>query len=187
MVGRMVPRLLAVALPLVLAACSGGGTGTPSPTQSQPPGLFSPGVLPTADQLCHLLTVDDWTAAGLTGARAPNVNHDPGPDAGSAYCTYAANSGETGGLELDAFVGPTLDDAKTTFAEIAQSLPPSTAPNVSGIDDGLINTDGEQGFGAILVRAGKLVVTITLPISADAGTQLTSLTQLVLSRALALE
>lgn len=182
-----VPRLLALLLPLVLVACGGSAASPSLPAQSQPPGQFSPGVLPTADQLCRLLTVDDWTAAGLTGARAPNVAHDPGPDAGSAYCTYAANSGATGGLELDVFVGPTVDDAKDTYATIAQSLPPSTAPNLSGIDDGLINTDAEQGFGAILVRAGRLVVTITLPIAADAGTQLTSLTQLVLSRALALE
>jgi hypothetical protein len=90
-------------------------------------------------------------------------------------------------LELDVFVGPTLDDARTTFATIAQSLPPSGAPNLSGIDDGLINTNIEPGFGAILVRAGKLVVTVTLPTSDNAATQMTSLTALVLSRALALE
>ena len=172
-------RLLAIYLPLVLVAC-GGGAKTPSPTT-----IPSQGV-PTADQLCKLLTVDDWTAVGLTGAHEPSVSDD-GPGTGSAYCVYEGASGATNGLELDVFVGPTVGDATNTFATIAQSLPPSSAPNISGIDDGLINTSADQGFGAILIRAGKLVVTITLPLSADAVSQLTSLTQTVLSRALALE
>jgi hypothetical protein len=142
--------------------------------------------LPTADQLCQLLTVADWTAVGLTNAQAPTIDDD-GPGTGSAYCTYSGDSGATGGLELDVFVDASIDGAKTTFATIAQSLPPSDAPGISGIDEGLINTDVDPSFGAILVRAGKLVVTITLPSSDQAGTQLTSLTQTVLSRALALE
>jgi hypothetical protein len=174
-------RVSALLLPLALVAC--GGAKAPSPAAS---GLFSPGVVPTADQLCKLLTVDDWTAAGLTGARAPGIEDD-GPGTGSAYCTYGSSSGVSGGLELDVFVGPTIDEAKITFATIAQSLPPSDPPTMSGIDDGLLNTDVDPGFGAILVRAGKLVVTITLPSSANAGAQLTSLTQTVLSRALSLE
>lgn len=174
-------RLSVLVLPLALVAC--GGAKSQSPAAS---GLFSPGVVPTSDQLCKLLTVDDWKAAGLTAARAPSIDDD-GPGTGSAYCTYGASSGATGGLELDVFVGPTIDEAKTTFATIAQSLPPSSPPTMSGIDDGLINTDIDPGFGAILIRAGKLVVTITLPTSASAGAQLTSLTQTVLSRALSLE
>ncbi len=168
-------------LPLALVACSG-----PAKSPSPPAGLFSPGVVPTSDQLCKLLTVEDWTAAGLTGAQPPTIDDD-GPGTGSAYCTYGGSSGATGGLELDVFVGPTVDEAKTTYATIAQSLPPSDSPTLSGIDDGLINNNIDPGFGAILVRAGKLVLTITLPSSANAGQQLTSLTQTVLSRALSLE
>lgn len=175
-------HLSALLLPLAFVACSGPAK-SPSPAAS---GLFSPGVVPTADQLCKLLTVEDWTAAGLTGARAPNIDDD-GPGTGSAYCTYSSSSGATGGLELDVVVGPTVDDAKTTFATIARSLPPSDPPSLAGIDQGLINTNIDPGFGAILVRAGKLVVTITLPTSANAGSQLTSLTQTVLARALSLE
>ena len=179
-------RLAAVLMPLALIAC-GGKAASPSPlATAQPSGAFSPGVLPSSDQLCQLLTVEDWSAAGLTGATAPTIDDD-GPNTGSAYCTYGGQSGATGGLELDVFVDQTLDGAQATFATIAQSLPPSQPPNVSGIDDGLINTNIDPGFGAILVRAGKLVVTITLPTSAQAGDQLTSLTQTVLSRALALE
>lgn len=171
-------RLTAILLPLALVAC-GGKAATPSPAPT-------PSGLPTADQLCGLLTPADWTAAGLTGAHAPTIDED-GPNSGSAYCVYSASSGATGGLELDVFDGPTLDDAMATFATIAESMPPSTPPNLSGIDDGLINTDAEQGFGAILVRAGKLVVTITLPLSASATDQLTSLTRTVLDRARVLE
>ncbi len=186
MMRTAVLRLAAVLLPLALVAC-GGGAATPSPLPTaQPSGLFSPGAVPTADQLCQLLAAADWTAAGLSGAQAPAIDDD-GPGTGSAYCTYGAQSGATGGLELDVFVDPTIDGASTTFATIAQSLPPSERPNVSGIDDGLINPNIDPGFGAILVRAGRLVVTITLPTSAQAADQLTSLTQTVLSRALALE
>jgi len=43
-----------------------------------------------------------------------------------------------------------------------------------------------HGFGAIVARAGKLVVTVTLPTSDSAADQLTSVTALVLSRAAAL-
>ena len=157
-----------------------------TPTSSALPGLFSPGVIPTADQLCQLLTPADWTAAGLSGARAPSIDDD-GPGTGSAYCVYKGVSGATDALELDVFVHASVDAASTDFATIAQSLPSSTAPNVSGIDDGLINTDIDPGYGLVLVRAGKLVVTITLPTSASAEAQLTNLTQIVLSRALALE
>lgn len=173
-------RLAVLMLPLALVAC-GGKAATPSPAPTA-----TPSGLPSADQLCQLLTIDDWTAAGLSGATAPKVDDD-GPGTGSAYCTYGGLSGATGGLELDVFVDQTLLGAQTTFATIAQSLPPSQPPNVSGIDDGLLNTNIDPGFGAILVRAGKLVVTITLPTSPQAGDQLTSLTQTVLSRALALE
>ena len=57
-------RLFAFVLPMVAVACAGGPASSPSavPTAS---GLFSPGVLPTADQLCQLLAPADWTTAGL--------------------------------------------------------------------------------------------------------------------------
>jgi hypothetical protein len=180
MMRTAVLRLAALVLPLALIAC-GGKAGSPSPIATA-----APSGLPSSDQLCALLSVDDWTAAGLSGAQAPRIDDD-GPNTGSAYCTYSGSSGGTGGLELDVFDHTSVSEAETTYATIAQSLPPSTAPNVSGIDAGLINTNIDPGFGAILVRAGKLVVTITLPTSAQAGDQLTSLTQTVLSRALALE
>ncbi|MEP7360583.1 MAG: hypothetical protein ABI744_03295 [Chloroflexota bacterium] len=184
MMRTAVLRLAALLLALALVAC--GGKSASSSPAPQPTAVSSPGVLPTSDQLCQLLTVGDWTAVGLSGATAPHIDDD-GPGTGSAYCTYGGLSGATGGLELDVFVDATIDGAGLTFATIAQSLPPSEPPNISGIDEGLMNTNIDPGFGAILVRAGKLVVTITLPTSAQAGDQLTSLTQTVLSRALAFE
>ena len=148
--------------------------------------MFSPGIVPSSDQLCQLLTQADWTAAGLTGAQAPFVDDD-GVGTGSAYCTYSGDSGASGGLELDVFVGPTIDDANQTYATIAESIPTPTAPNLSGVDVAILNTNIEPGFGAILVRAGKLVVTISLPTSTNAANQMTSLTSLVLDRAKSLE
>jgi hypothetical protein len=178
-------RLTALCLPFVLAACAGRPAATPSAAPTVP-GLFSPGVMPTAEQLCQLLTPADWTAAGLSGARAPTIDDD-GPGTGSAYCTYGTNSGATGGLELDVFVGATVDDASYTYATINESIPTPTVPNLSGVDQAAMNTNMEPGFGAIVARADKLVVTVTLPTSASAADQLTSLTALVLSRASALQ
>lgn len=174
-------RLFLVALPLVLSACAGSGpSATPTPAAS---GLFSPGIVPTMEQLCALLTPDDWTAAGLEDAGPPEMDDD-GPGTGSAYCIYNGLSGAMGGLELDIFVGPTVGDAQLTYAQILESIPEPSAPNISGIDEGAINANIQpDGFGAILVRAGELVVTITLPASGQATDQLVSLTNLVLTRA----
>jgi hypothetical protein len=175
-----VQRLSLICLPLVLAACGGGSGPTPTPAAS---GLFSPGVVPTMEQLCALLTPADWTAAGLADAGPPEMDED-GPGTGSAYCVYNGLSGYTGGLELDVFRGPTLGDAQLTYGQILESIPNPSAPNISGVDDAAIDANIQpDGFGAILVRAGLLVVTITLPSSPQANDQLISLTNLVLSRA----
>lgn len=176
-------RLLLIALPLVVAACGGGAAKSPTPA---PSGLFSPGVVPTMEQLCALLTPADWTAAGLQDAGPPEMDDD-GPGTGSAYCVYNGLAGAMGGLELDVFVGSTLGDAQLTYAQILESIPDPRAPNLSGVDEAAINTNIEPGFGAILVRAGRLVVTITLPTTGAANDQLISLASLVLSRALALQ
>jgi hypothetical protein len=112
---------------------------------------------------------------------------DDGPGTASAYCVYNGASGAMGGLELDVFVGPTLGDAQLTYAQIFESIPDPSAPSMSGVDEAVINTNIEPGFGAILVRAGKLVVTITLPTTPAAEDQLISLTNLVLVRAHSLQ
>lgn len=177
-------RAAGLLLGLGLLACGGGSSTSPTATPTAAGGLFSPGVIPTADQLCQLLTPADWSAAGLSGARAPSVDFD---EPGSAYCTYGSASGAGGELELDVFAGATVDDASYTYATINESIPNPTVPSLSGVDRAAINTNIEPGFGAIVARAGKLVVTVTLPTSNSAADQLTSLTALVLSRAAALE
>ena len=175
-------RLLLICLALGLAACSSGANTTPTPAPAAS-GLFTPGTVPTMEQLCALLTPDDWAAAGLTDAGPPDMDDD-GPGTGSAYCTYHGISGALGGLELDVFVSPTVDEAQQIYAQILESLPDTSAPNISGVDEAAINANIQpDGFGAILVRAGLLVATISLPTSAQANDQLISLTNLVLSRA----
>ena len=177
-------RLLLMCLPLALAACaSGGPTASPTPAAS---GLFSPGLVPTMEQLCALLTPDDWTAAGLEDAEPPEMDDD-GPGTGSAYCVYNGLTGAMGGLELDVFLSPTLGDAQLTYAQIFESIPDPSVPNISGVDEAAINPNIDPGFGAILVRSGRLVVTITLPTTPAAHDQLISLTNLVLSRARGLQ
>ena len=144
-------RLAAVLLPLALIAC-GGKAASPTPALTPvPSGLLSPGVVPTSDQLCQLLTVDNWNAAGLTGAVAPTIDDD-GPGTGSAYCTYSAKSGGTGGLELDVFVDQAVDGAQANFATIAQSLPPSGEPNISGIDEGQPHPVTADAAGHLVIR-----------------------------------
>lgn len=175
-------RLLLICVPL-LVACGGGAATSPTPLPSS---LFSPGVVPGMEQLCALLAPDDWTAAGLEDAGPPDMDDD-GPGTGSAYCVYNGLSGAMGGLELDVFVGPTVGDAQLTYAQIRESIPNPSVPNLSGVDEAVIDINIEPGFGAILVRAGKLVVTITLPTSAAANDQLISLTNLVLGRARGLQ
>jgi hypothetical protein len=173
-------RVAVIALPLVLAACAGGTKATPTPA---PSGMFSPGVVPTMEQLCALLTPADWSAAGLEDAAPPEMDDD-GPGTGSAYCVYNGLSGAMGGLELDVFVAPSAGDAQLTYAEILESIPEASRPNISGVDEGAINANIQpDGFGAIVVRSGRLVVTITLPATSAASDQLTSLTSLVLTRA----
>src|SRR5688572_21828975 len=138
------------------------------------------------EQLCARLKPADWTAAGLQDAAPPEMDED-GPGTGSAYCVYNARPGDMGGLELDVFVAPTVGDAQLTYGQILQSIPDPAAPSLSGVDEAAINTNIEPGFGAILVRAGKLVATITLPTTPATENQLISLANLVLSRARALQ
>jgi hypothetical protein len=110
---------------------------------------------------------------------------DDGPGTGSAYCIYNGLSGAMGGLELDVFVAPSAGDAQLTYAEFLESsIPEPSQPNISGVDEGAINADIQpDGFGAILIRSGRLVALITLPATAAANDQLISLASLVLTRA----
>jgi len=143
---------------------------------SQPAGS---GGLPSADELCSLLTSVDWSTFQLQAKAQPTVNTD-GP--GSAYCTWTDASGAQGGLELDAFVDPTpsvAEDTYTTAADVLGGQP----VDLPGVDSALINPNINGTYGAILARAGRFTYSVSLPASAGSQVQLESLAGLVLSRA----
>ena len=173
-------HFIVLLIALILAACGGGPAATRSPAASPPPGLFSPGVIPAAEQLCQLLTPADWTASGLANASQPTINSD---EPGSAYCVYSGLSGGTGGLELDVFATGSITDANLTYDTIRESLPEPRPASVGDAQDAVIDPRIDGDFGAIIVRKGKLVFTITAPASDNVTNQLTQLATLVLARA----
>jgi len=129
-----------------------------------------------------LLTPNDWTAAGLTGAGQPTVNSD-GP--GSAYCSYTASSGAEGGLELDAFVDANDSDAQATFDTAAGEAGATEEIALPGADQAFM--DSQDSPGVLVVRKGNLTFVIGLPPSDNSQAQAATLAALVLSRAANLE
>lgn len=158
---------------ILLSAC--GGASTPTPTVAPTAG----GPASPAD-LCALLGTADWAANGYPAAAQPTINSD-GP--GSAYCTYTGAAGAGGGLELDAFVDATTDDASGTFDTITGEMSGGQPTTLTGADQVLINPAVDGSYGAIIVRAGRFTFTISLPTGTQAQTQLTTLATIVLSRA----
>ena len=180
-------RTLLVVLALLAAACGGGGT-----TPTVGPGVTSPpvntnapvpasGGLPSGEQLCGLLTADDWGEFGYVTAASPTVNSD-GP--GSAYCVYAGQSGASGGLELDAFVDATAEDAQGTFETMTGEGPQMLPVDLAEADAALISTGGD--YATIAVRTGRFTFGISVPASDEAELQLKTLASSVISRTAAL-
>ena len=177
-------RTLFVVILLLTAACGGGGT-TPTigPGVTSPPvstNAPAPGGLPTGAELCGLLTADDWNEFGYVVAASPGINSD-GP--GNAYCVYAGESGATGGLELDAFVDATAEDAQATLETITGEGPELQPVDVADADVALIGTGGD--YAVIAVRRGSFTFTIALPAGDEAETQLKTLASSVISRSAA--
>lgn len=170
----------------LVAACSGGPKASPSPvvaptgTPSAVPTAVQSGGLPSANELCTLLTPLDWSQFQFSNAVQPVVNSDA---PGSAYCVYAGQSGATGGLELDSFVDASVADAQGTFNTIAGEMTGAQTVDLPGADEALMNANVDGTYGAIVVRAGRFTSTISLPASAGAQVQLETLAGLVLSRA----
>ena len=194
---KHVRSILLLTSALVLAAaCSGGSATTPRPTVAPLPSVVVPslavpspaassqpagsGGLPSATDLCSLLTPIDWSTYQLTATQQPKVSSD---EPGSAYCTWSDKSGAQGGLELDVFVSDTAADAEDTYKTVADELPGAQPVDLPGVDAALINPNVDGMYGAILVRNGRLTYTIALPASAGSQVQLESLAGLVLSRA----
>lgn len=179
-------RLILVLSVFCLAACGGAGATTAPRTDALPtsaPTATAPDVtgagLPSAEELCALLTADDWGAYGYETAAQPTINSD-GP--GSAYCVFAGESGATGGLELDAFAHDTVEEAEETFDVTLEGMPGAAASTLPGVDAALVATDIESSYAAIVVRNGRFVYTISLPTGDEAQAQLLALAATVLTR-----
>jgi hypothetical protein len=174
-------RTLFILVLLLAAACGGGGsTTTIGPGVTSPPvttNAPAPGGLPTGEQLCGLLTADDWNEFGYVVAASPGINSD-GP--GNAYCVYAGESGATGGLEFDAFVDATAEDAEATLETITAEGPDMEPVDLADADVALIGADGD--YAAIAVRTGRFTFTIALPAGDEAELQLKTLASSVISR-----
>jgi hypothetical protein len=182
-----VPALVAL---VVLVACGGGAapvaspTATPATTPSTPTEEATdvPGTAAAGADLCSLLGAEDFGAFGYVTAAEPSVSSD-GP--GSAYCVYAGESGATGGIEFDAFVDDTVEDAEETYRTIVEEGPLADAApaGLPGVDESVIASGIEDTWAAIAVRKGRFSYTISLPTSDEAETQLKVLAAAVLSRA----
>jgi hypothetical protein len=139
--------------------------------------LFLSAAPALAADLCALLTPADFTAAGVTGAKAPTRN-GTGND---AYCVYAGKSSGTGGIEMDVFIAPDLKEASATYNEVQGA--PGKAIAIPGADKAEIADRREPAaFTAITVRKGKLVFGIGVPTNAKSQDAVTALAKLVLQR-----
>ncbi|MEO6350018.1 MAG: hypothetical protein ABIP53_05140 [Candidatus Limnocylindrales bacterium] len=171
-----------------VAACGGtGGTATQTPgpvaplTGAPTAAAASASInLPSAEELCALLTATDWGQFDYVTTPQPEVNTD-GP--GSAYCTYAGESGSADGLELDSFVGETVADAEETFDLITSgSDGDGKQITLPGADEAFVDASIDGEFGAIVVRTGRFTYTVSLPTSEQAEAQLLALAGIVLGR-----
>ena len=166
---------------VVATACGGGTSPSPVPTTAAASqavtGTHAPGGLPAAEELCGLLSAEDWGQFGYVTAATPTINTD-GP--GTAYCVYAGTSGGTGGLEFDAFVDTSLEDAVATQETILGEGPDMEPIELAGADAAFISSDGD--VAGIVVRIGRFTFTIALPDGEEADTQLTTLANRVIDQ-----
>ena len=187
-----------------LAACSGGGGGatgggggggSAAPAASTGGGGGGGGGGPTGTtvasggDLCNLLGPGDWAAVGVNDASAASENNNP-PD--GYFCVYRGKSSATGGLELDAFLSATAEDAKSmmpdAFSEFALS---SNSPvTIAGADEAALSLPSSAGStdpAVIAARKGKLTIMLGMGSSFDAakqdGDRLKQLAALILARA----
>ena len=134
-----------------------------------------------------VLTPADFQLAGVRGTIKPTVNLDDGGK--SAYCTYTAQSGAHGGVELDVFypAGDSQTDVEQTYKTVMNEDPANYQQlTVAGASEATIALSipqtGYKPFAAIVVRRGDLVFTISLPTGPQTKAQLVRLSEVVLSR-----
>jgi hypothetical protein len=197
-----------------LAACSGtssgggGGGGSGGGGSTQAPAAASNGYgggggggggggptgtsVAAGGDLCGLLGQGDWAAVGVTDATKASENNNP-PD--GYYCVYRGKSSATGGLELDVFLSPTVDDAKGTFTDVFTELiqssnKPVTIPGADEAALSLPSSAGSTDPAVIGARKGKLTFDLGMGSSfataEQNGEQLKQLAALILARAAAL-
>jgi hypothetical protein len=153
-----------------------GTTADSIPTSSG--GADLGGTVAKGGDLCGLLGPGDFTAAGIAGTSAPVENFD---DAGNYFCVYAGDSGSTGGVEFDAFVGDPAATYKQVTAGAGIVASDATA-ELPGVDQAGTVLNGAGGMAAIAVREGQFCFDIETPTRSGARGQLLALATLVLQR-----
>ena len=144
----------------------------------------------TGKTMCGALTTSDFTSVGIQGTTGPqaNVIHPT-----AAYCVYAGNSGENGGVEFDVFypAGATPAAVKahehTLMMETGGSVGEGSYTSIvmPGADAAHLGTNmhaGKAPFDSLVVRKGNLIIVITIPATAQAPGQLEKLAKIALRR-----
>ena len=143
-------------------------------------------IKPKSGAAMCVLTAADFQSVGITNASKPSANVNDG--GASVYCVYAGKSSATGGIELDVFnpAASSVADAKETFqTAVAEGTSGLKPIKIAGTDEAqwsAATKSGGPAFASIGIRRGTLVFVLGIPASANAQTQLTKLSALVLER-----
>jgi hypothetical protein len=106
-------------------------------------------------------------------------------DSGNYFCIYADDSGATGGVEFDAFVG----DPGPTYQQItagAGIVAPDATADLPGVDKAGTVLDGPGGMAGIAVCEGQLCFEIDAPTTPGVRDRLLALARLVVQRSIGL-
>ena len=162
----------------VASQTSGNATPSASTGAANLGDLSLGGSIAKGGDLCGLLGPGDFAAAGVSGATVPVENFD---DSGNYYCVYAGDSGATGGIEFDAFVG----DPAGAYQEMAASagiLNANATGALPGADKAGTVLNGPSGMAGIAACKGQFCFDIDIPTSSGARAQLLAMAGLVLQR-----
>jgi hypothetical protein len=169
-------RLLPVLVIATVVAC-GGGTPTPTRTAAAPTARPTTAATAAAgggaEQLCFL-TPADWQQFNYVTGAEPEVTSDESVD---ALCTYA------NGLFLEVYTEVSEADAEETYETILENVPfDGQDVTLPGADQAQFDPSTGDDNAGIVVRAGRLVFTISGLARDSAQAELTTLAGLVLQR-----
>jgi hypothetical protein len=179
------PQLDGVELPSpVVVGETPAALPTASSAESQPPVAATQGALPSSAELATLLGPEDFDAVGVEGAGPPSFN-DAGP--GSVYAVYAGRSSAAGGIELDVFVLPTVEEAASMVGDPGLSALDEATKQAIGAEHatliaGSATNDGSSTYDLIWAQNGRVVFDLGIPSSPESRDQLLALAKLVLER-----